>query len=192
VEQPRAPVHSLCPQARNVSMTGASRVLRVSSMCVVPGSRIGLAGTIVAVVGRGKDGPAKAVRVRDRQLVASEPAETEADHVGLLDPQVVEQGYHVGSKVREGRGTVDVGGATVTLELDRDDPMVLGERRHGDAEVQLDGHQTAVEEHQRRSLAVFFVVEVQPVDIRVRHVVTDSAAVANSSRVGFQVRAGVE
>jgi hypothetical protein len=38
----------------------------------------------------------------------------------------------------------------VTLELDGDHPTVLGERRQGDAEVQLDGHQTAVEEHQRR------------------------------------------
>jgi len=95
---------------------------------------------------------------------------------------VIEQGYHVGREVGKGRGTVDIGGTTVTLEFDRDHPMVLGERRQRDVEIQLDGHQTAVEEYQRRPLAVFLVVEVQPVDIRVWHVVTDDAAVANSSR----------
>ena len=144
--------------------------------------RVGLAATIVAVVGRGQDGPADPVRVRDHQLVAGEPADTETKDVGSLDPQVVEQGHHVGRKVGEGRGTVDVGGAAVALELDRDHPMVFSERRQGDAEVQLDGHQTAVEEHQRRPLAVLLVVEVQPVDICVRHAPNDAAAVANSSR----------
>jgi hypothetical protein len=90
---------------------------------------------MVAVVGRGHDSPPDALRVRDHQLVASVPADTEADDVGPLDPQVVEQGDHVGSGIRERRGTGDVGGTAVTLELDGDHPTVLGERRQGDAEV---------------------------------------------------------
>jgi hypothetical protein len=87
------------------------------------------------VVGRGHDSPADAVRVRDHQLVASEPADAEAEHVGPLCLQVVGQGDHIGSEIREGRGTVDVGGTTMTLKLDGDHPMMLGKRRQGDAEV---------------------------------------------------------
>ena len=144
--------------------------------------RIDLSGSIVAVVGRDQDRPADTVRVRDHQLVAREPAEAEADDVGSLDPQVVEQGDDVGREVGERRGTIDVGGVTVALELDRDHPVALGEHRQRDGEVQADGHQTAVEEHQRRSVAVLLVVQVQPVDIGVRHAPTDVTDVANSSR----------
>ena len=67
-----------------------------------------------------------AVGMAHRHLEGHEPAPAEPEHVGALEAEVVEHADDVGGLVGEGDVTVDVGGATVALELDRDDAPVRG------------------------------------------------------------------
>jgi hypothetical protein len=57
----------------------------------------------------------------------------------------------------------------VTLELDGDDPMVLGQDRDNHSEAQLRGEQATVEQYERRSFPTLVVIEVESVDIGVGH-----------------------
>ena len=111
------------------------------------GSRSGshLASPVVAVVGRGHDRPPNATRMVHEQFVGRQPTQAEPEHVCLRDAEVVQQAHHVGGKVFEGHGPVDVGRAAVTLELDGDDPLVLGQERDGGSEAELDSEQATVE-----------------------------------------------
>ena len=52
---------------------------------------------------------------------------------------------HVGGEMLEGHGPVDVGRTAVALELDSDDPVVLGQDGDGTSEGELDGEQATVE-----------------------------------------------
>jgi hypothetical protein len=107
------------------------------------------------------------VRVRDRQLQGDRGAQAEPEHVRPVDAQVVEQRDHVACQRGRGGDTVDVGGAAVTLQLDADHPVPADELRDQPGEAEVDALDAAVQQHQRRALALHLVVHVQAVDVRV-------------------------
>ena len=111
-------------------------------------------------------------RTRSGWLTASSSATAAAhavpDHVGPLDAEVIEQRRRRRSPGGRGDLPVDVGGAAVALQLDADHP-VPARPASGSAPAKLRSMvmDTAVQQHQRRALAVHLVVHVQAVDVGV-------------------------
>ena len=93
-------------------------------------------------------------------------AERVADEVGLLEPEVVDEGRDVVGHEPDVDRPIDVGGAAVPLEVDRDDLVALGQRRE-DRPEHLARAEPAVEQDQRPPGPVGLVVEVDAVDLGV-------------------------
>ncbi len=145
---------------------------------------VNLAASVVPVVSRGDHRPADTTLVVDEQLVGGQASEAEFEQVCLLDAEVVEQAHHVGGEILKGDGPVDVGGTAVALKLDGDDPVMLGQGGDDRSEAELDREQASVEENERRSQSVLLKIEMNPVDIGVRHTGRDDTKNFNSSRPG--------
>ena len=89
-----------------------------------------------------------------------------ADDVGLLEPELGDQGGDVVGHEPDVDRTVDVGRPAVRLEIGQDDLVALGESRQGRPE-HLTRAESAVEQDERAARAVDLVVEVDPVDVGV-------------------------
>ena len=113
--------------------------------------RIGDLGVepVAGVADGGENEPADPVRVIQRQLQGHPAAKAEAEHVGLADAEVVQQRGHVTGQVAQVDVPVDVGGAPVSLQLGGDHLAVGGQLGPDVAERQVDGHQPAVQQHER-------------------------------------------
>ncbi len=104
------------------------------------------------------------------QLHRHVAAEAEAEHVGLPDPEVTEQRGHVIGQEMQVDVAVDVGRAAVALQFGGDHRPARGQLGQQSAERQLDGHQAAVQQHQRAGRPgrpVPLVIHPQAVDGRV-------------------------
>ena len=107
----------------------------------------------------------------DRELNGGAATHAEADHVGLLDAEVGEQGGRVVGDALVADRPVGVGGAAVRLRVEGDDLAVRGQVGQQRPEV-TGRHVGAVQQQHRgtgvRSLdAVDLVVHPEPVDLRV-------------------------
>ena len=102
----------------------------------------------------------------DRELEGDPPAQAEADDVGGRGAEVPQQRGRVLGQLLVGQRPVDVGGPAVPLQLGRDHPPGAGQpgaqpRHH------VRGHVGAVEQHQRRPVALDLVVHRERADLRV-------------------------
>ena len=70
----------------------------------------------------------------------------------------------------------------MALKLDGDDPVMLGQGEDDRSEAEFDREQASVEENEWRSQSVLLKVEMNPVDIGVRHTGRDDTKNFNSSR----------
>ena len=120
-------------------------------------------------VRRGDDQLADPGGRAERDRVRDETAEAEAEEIGLGDPQMVEQRDDVTGQRLDRHRAVGVGGVPVALELHRDH---LPARRQGfeqRPEIEVDGQQATVEQHEWPPSAADLVVELQAVHRCVRH-----------------------
>ena len=126
----------------------------------------------------------------DRSEQRHAAAERVADDVRLLEPEVVDEGRDVVGHEPDVDRPIDVRGAAVPLEVDRDDLVALGQRGEYRPE-HLARHEPAVEQDHRSPGPVGLVVEVDAVDLGVlagacssrssRSVVTWSSSAHRSS-----------
>ena len=93
-------------------------------------------------------------------------AERVADEVRLLEPEVVDQGRDVVGHEPDVDRPIDVCGAAVPLEVDRDDLVALGQHRE-DRPEHLTRAEPPVEQDQRPPDTVGLVVKVDAVDLGV-------------------------
>jgi hypothetical protein len=114
-----------------------------------------------------RDDRAHALGVRDRQLEGDRGAQAEPEHVRPVDAQVVEQRDHVACQRGRGADPVDVGGAAVAGHLDADQPVAADQFRDEPGEAEVDVLDAAVQQYQRRALALHLVVHVQAVHVHV-------------------------
>ena len=82
-----------------------------------------------AHAGRDRHDRQQPLRVVHRQLERRAAAHAVTDHVGAFDAEVVEQADDVARQVGVGEVPVDVGGASMGLEVDADHPVVLRQCR---------------------------------------------------------------
>ncbi len=94
-----------------------------------------------------------------------QPAEAEAEDVGLLDPEVGEEGGDVVGQLVDRHRSVGVGRASVTLQFDGDHLAARRQRGEHRAEHEVDREHPAVEQHERSPASVDLVVQPQPVDV---------------------------
>jgi hypothetical protein len=121
----------------------------------------------------------------ERDRVRDETAEAETEQIGVGDPQMVEQRDDVTGQRLDGHRAVGVGGVPVALELYRDH---LPSRRKGfeqRPEIEVDGHQATVEQHEWPAGTARLVVELQAVHRCVRHAESDGTGPAYSSVAAF-------
>jgi hypothetical protein len=104
----------------------------------------------------------------ERDLLSDHPAQRHAEHVGALDPEVVEEGDRVVGQRSRGVGTRRDGGATATAVVEGDDPprfaKPLCERRP----VAGDGRDAGDEQHGPAGAALL-VVQLESVELRGWH-----------------------
>src|SRR2546421_4666555 len=108
-----------------------------------------------------------------------------APHVGLVEPEMVDERRDVVGHEAHLDGPVDVRGAPVALQVDRDDLVARGELRHHLGE-HLARPEPAVQGNDRATGAMDFVVEVDAVDVCViagvrLHAPKDPTCARNSS-----------
>ena len=115
---------------------------------------------------RRHDELADLVRILHRGEQRDAAAERVADDVRLLQPEVVDEGRDVVGHEPDVDRPIDVGGAPVPLEVDRDDLVALRQRGE-DRPEHLARHEPAVQQDQRPPGPVGLVVEVDAVDLGV-------------------------
>ena len=145
------------------------RALQVVRRC---GADLALLGEHVRVdraapdVGRDDDQLPDELGVVDRRLERDAAAERVADEVGLVEPEVVDEGGDVVAHRDDAQRPVDVGGPPVALEVGGDDPVPGGELVDHWPE-HLARPEPAVEQDERPATAVDLVVQVDAVDVGV-------------------------
>jgi hypothetical protein len=82
-----------------------------------------------------------------------------------IDAEQVEQADNIASERRGRDLAVDIRGAAVSLHLDADYLVPLGQRRDECGEVEIDSQHAAVQQDKQRPGAIDLVVHVQAVDI---------------------------
>jgi len=107
----------------------------------------------------------------DRGAQGGPAAEGVAHHVGLREAQVPDEPGDVIAHRLEAHRPIDVRGAAVRLQVDRDHPAALGQHRQ-DRGVHLARAEPAVQQDERPARAVLFVVQGYAVDVGVTHRVT--------------------
>ncbi len=114
----------------------------------------------------GHDEPADLGRVLHRGVECHAAAERIAHDVGPVQPEVVDKGRDVVGDEPQLDRPVDVGGAAVTLQVDRDDLMVFRQRWKYRPE-HLARSEPTVQQHHRPTGPVRLVVEVDAIDLGV-------------------------
>jgi len=99
-------------------------------------------------------------RVADRDLERDARADAVAEQIRLWQAEVVEQRDDVLGQQLEPQGPVDVGGVPVRLQFNGDDLPAGGQPRRVVLH-QADGHQRAVDQHQRAAGAPRLVIKLQ-------------------------------
>lgn len=145
---------------------------------------------VLGVLGGGEHQPSDALGMAHGDLQGGQSAEAEAEEVGLLDAEFVQQGHHVTGQVRHRDRTVDVGGVSVALEFGSHDVPGGGQGGQHGPEGEADREDTAVQQHQRApgvaGGAVRLVVHGEAVDLGVRGVARHGHHV-RSVGIGYQV-----
>jgi len=91
-----------------------------------------------------------------------------ANDVGLADLEIVEQAGNVVCQVVVTEIAVDVGGAAMSLHLDRNDPPGFGKRGDHLRPIEIrQGHERTVQQYDGLALAVNLVVHLEAVHGRV-------------------------
>jgi hypothetical protein len=93
----------------------------------------------------------------DRQLQGNSAAQRTAHHVGPLHPQLPHQGGDVIGHRLEAQWTLDIGGAAVSLQFDRDHLPRLCERGQ-DRTKHRDTDDSAVQQNERFAAAMDLVL----------------------------------
>src|SRR5262249_57738855 len=116
------------------------------------------------------------------ETVLKKTGESETEEIGPGEPQMVEQRDDVTGQRLDGHRAAGVGGVPVALEPHRDH---LPARRQGveqRPEIEVDGQQATMEQHEWPPTAADLVVELQAVHRCVRHAGYDGTWPAYSSR----------
>jgi len=103
-------------------------------------------------VRRGDDQLADPDRRTKRDRARDETAETEAEQIGLADPLMVQQRDHVTGQCLDCHRAAGVGGVPVALRLRRDHLPACRKGFEHRPEIEADGHQATVQQHQRPPL----------------------------------------
>lgn len=115
---------------------------------------------------RGDDGP-YSIGVAHGQLHGNSCAHAVPQDVSAVDPELVEESDDVAGQRLRCDHPFDVGSTAVTLQLNADDLVLLGQRRDQLSEAEVDGQHATVQQYQRRAGTVDLVVHVQPADVGV-------------------------
>jgi hypothetical protein len=108
-------------------------------------------------------------RRAERDRASDQAAEAETEQIGLGDPQMIQQRNDVTGQRLDRHRPTGIGGVPVALELHRDH---LPARRKGSEqrpEIEVDGQQATVEQHEWPPAAANLVVELQAVHRCVCH-----------------------
>ena len=129
--------------------------------------RVGHRRVLAAAEGAAEDEGTNPGRVTQRQLLRDHAAHRDAVHVGAGDAEMIEEAGgvvgHLNDGVGAGRLVAQPGAAIVVV-----DGAEAVQKGDG-AEPGVAGHSVAHDEEQRLTLARFIVMDLHPVDRRVRH-----------------------
>src|SRR5918994_1353098 len=97
----------------------------------------------------------------DGKVQGDAGAHAVAENISLGDPKVPERCGGVIGQLLDGERAIDVGRASMGLQLEGDDLPSLGKSRQKLSERRADCRKRAVEQNQRRSGAVDLVIHLQ-------------------------------